>query len=73
MKLRVKRYRHTHQGKTYHEGEAFEGTEKLLASLPDRLESAEKPSEPEPEKEPEEGKGSSKKEAASKTGVGKGD
>ena len=52
MKLRVKNFRHTYEGETYHKGETFEGTEKLLASLPDRLESAEEPAKPEPEKAP---------------------
>ena len=38
MRLRVTHKGHTHGGKSYAVGETFDGTARLLAALPDRLE-----------------------------------
>lgn len=37
MKLTVTRLHHTHAGETYRVGDAFEGSERLLATFADRL------------------------------------
>lgn len=53
VELRVKRFRHTHKGRTYQAGETFEGSESLLKAFGDRLELVIEPA-PEPEEEKKE-------------------